>query len=439
MSFNARRRKNSWVLKMPPILPSLSAVCLSLLLTTPFGWSVLLKFGGNYYPEVLLIVACAFAVAVQKFYADELFAFFRSSKVYIWGVICALLLFEGVLMHGNFFAAYSDFRATLLLGIFYCVAQKCGKENPRLIDFLIVFSVSSIVGNLIYYLFFKSEEYGVVKKAFPVLMFVAAIYLTTKYRNPLYSFAVILAGSSICVMSLFRTNLAVMVIMILYYLIFALFTLANRSRRGVNYKTLIQYGLVIATLFLFFPALYSVGYEYLASDPTRYNQTIYKLQILVDNIRTGHSDDPIRAQYPQYIMKNIYYFLMPGGFGQSVLSTHWRSFWMNPRDEIFGSSLDGGYVYLAAHFGIIITCLLLFYLIFRFVKSSLNESLVEVSRRVICLAAALVYFATFGGNSFAQIGMAIGTGLLLGLMMRSDPKSLHKDGRTLSLNLSARR
>jgi hypothetical protein len=402
-----------------------NAALIAILLTSPFGWSVLLNFGGRYFPEAGLVLLFVVNIALDSRFIITLGGFLAKKPVLAWISLCGLLLLAGCVFHRQFFASYGDFRSSLILGLTFFLAKEATRDSEtsgRFVKFLALTCTLSILANAVYYSGFSTISS--VKQMVPTGIILLGIFLSLKYSSLLTTALVILISAYLLVTSSYRSNFVVVIFIMTAYLLASLQPISQRRIGATRMLDRLMLLAGVAGIITALPVLISTATNYLRSDPSRYYQSVVKVQQLQDALRAGrlYQADPTRAAYPGYVSDHFAEFLLPSGFGHEAIIYKWRSMWTPANEAMaFGNSVDGAHLFLAAHFGLALGLFLFIAVFWQVGWAALRTPLSEFFVRVLLLAAFGVFFVTFGGHMFAQMGVAIGSGLFLGVMS-ADPR-----------------
>jgi hypothetical protein len=315
----------------------------------------------------------------------------------------------GFFIHGDISASYSDFRTLFAVGASYIIIGHSDMDNSR--SHWIYFLIFSLVCNAVSLSVLPSNIL-IAKFSFPILCIVALVYLCApraRYLSLALGFAL---GLYLTVSSFYRQNFLVIALcgagMVLGILV-------ARDRRG-------RPQLIPALVFLaaasvssvFLPSLAARLSVFFRSNEARYIQIISKSRELFAALAGyggSNTGDQIRVGYLSFIADNAGYFLLPGGLGQKVISGRWRSLWMDPSDIMVGSSLDGGHLFMAAHFGLILSICFVFWFIRKYL---INLRKLTISELAFHGSLSIASFVSFIGSSpFSQMSFAIAFGMCL--------------------------
>ncbi len=379
---------------------------------SPLGWRKFLFFGGNYYPEVFF-VALAFAAAVID--PAKTVHFFTRKFILISAAIAFALLFLGFAMHGNFIAAWSDFRCIIALAVAaYFVKTYSDEKSDR---YILVALISSLIGFLISSRLNLQIMDSSMKMAFAILAVVGSVYICSRRSWYIGMLAAISIGAILAVESFFRQNYLIMLLCVLS----AAFSItANPRLRLINRLYISGVGIAAAT-FISYLEKYVSAYvlTYFQSSDSRYIHSIGKTrEVLAMLSGSGNASqgDAIRLSYFQMIGDNTAEFLLPGGLGQSVLINKWRSLWMPPQETIIGSSLDGGHLYMSAHMGLILSGAIVILLARKWISALASLSIGQLPVFLLSSISVLVFFLF--SSPFSQMSLAISFGACVGLLLR---------------------
>lgn len=395
-------------------LGTFNAVVVGLLLMSPFGWAMFLKVGANYFPEIAIALIMGVGLRTSPQFARDVVAFFQSPFVQAWTVGAAALFMLGFLFTRDIFAAYSDFRVCLLLG--YAISF-VARAKTRIIETHVqVALVVSLVATAVYYTFI-GRGFS-VKQPFCVTGLLAAVYIAARYRGMLTATALATLGLYMIITSSYRSNFIVGILLVLIFIWMGLFPI---SEGGIAKKLSDRLNFVLAAIAAQVAAPFGIAYflEFVRSNPSRYHQTVYKTTEALNALKSGRADqvDSLRASYIPFIQDNFSAFILPSGLGYKGWNNNWHSMWMPPGSGMFGSSIDGGHLYMALHLGIGLSCVLVALLGLRWFRALFARPS-EIVPRLGIIACIGVFMSAFGGQMFTQVGFGLASGILFGLLCR---------------------
>ncbi|MCK1294842.1 hypothetical protein [Bradyrhizobium sp. 30] len=397
------------------------ALCLfiSAFAFSPFGWSLALNPGGNFVPEpVFLVMFCATFTRTRS---GQIFRrAFRSTAFRSWAILSFILALIGVSVHQDVIAAYSDFRCLVLLGFSYAIATDTDPSTKQISQtWLILMCAAVILLNAIGY-FLVPVETTSVKFQYPlgalIYLFVYCVLLRPSY---MYAGLVIGCAVFIALTGFYRTNFAVL---FAFCLIFVIAFVLRKINSPFKLLLISVIGVPIFILALLnYEFVSQEMYNFLSATPSRYAQTIYKWNQMVQYFDTGHlsEGDEVRSLYFPYIADHTLDFFLPGGLGQKVLIDNWGSLWSPEQERMgVGSSKDGGHLFLAAHFGLVLGAAIIANFSQKLWSSyRMLASMADKAVFGILSGALALYFLTMG-MMFNQTAAAFGFGACLGLMTR---------------------
>lgn len=383
----------------------------SALLMSPLGWRAYLLVGGVYVPEFFAIPAALVCLTLgHNPVSDAL----RSRAFTWWAAFCGALMLLGFLLHGDILAAYSDFRCLLALGIAYIGIRK-HNDLESVKPYVAYFMLLSLFFNAAALSLLPADLTN-AKYSFPVLCLVIAIYVCGTRGWYLVLAACFSIGAYLTVHSFYRQNFAILAICGLAILA-SLF--GNQDRYGRRrYGTAMLFFLGLLASLTYLPIVVAEASVFFRSNEARYIQIIGKSRELfaaLSGSGTNNTGDATRIYYLQFIWDHLIYFIPPSGLGQKVLVNQWRSLWMSPSESMIGSSLDGGHLFMAAHFGLIIT-MIMATTVARQYSNALRSTPLE-RRPMLVLLGIATLFAFVGSSPFSQMSFASAFGLCLGFLL----------------------
>jgi hypothetical protein len=392
---------------------SLATIALvAALLMSPFGWRKYLVFGGIYVPEILAIPLLLIFFPQKN---NPISKTLRSKDFLLATAALAFLMMLGFMFHGDFVAAYSDFRClvamafSMILIIRNPMTDQLSKNIAILLFLTLALNAASYVA--------LPALVTTAKFSFPILALLALTYICGSRGWYILMGLGYAVGCYLAVNSFFRQNLAIVALTGIA-MIASLFVERKESGAKSHISALTFLGALLAGLSLI-PLFVEKLSIYFRSSESRYIQTIGKTREMLAFLSgngAATSGDSARLAYFKTIGEHFVAFMPPGGLGQKALINQWRSFWMEPSEAIIGSSLDGGHLFIAAHFGLAIGTVLLFWTIARWSKAATSISLRSIPFYLIISAGLILSF--FASSPFSQISFAVSFGICLGLLLK---------------------
>lgn len=403
------------------------------LLLSPFGEHFLLQFQGRYFFEVGFMAVVLMLLFRRTSLILELKRILLQQSFIIALLISLLLL--GIFVHGDVLSAYSDFRAIfiLLVSFQYFVSSKKSLEQEKC--FLYVIALFSMLFYISF--FYTGLSVGVSsKEIYPFLAIPLMLYLSTTQKWPFYLFIAVLLGAIIALRSFYRSNWIIYGFSIFLFVpAIVLFQFSERK----FFKVILTCLWVCALVFIGIEYFNDI-IGYLSSTEGRYIQSIVKWNELVDFLigRARLSDsDYLRYCYYVFIIKYWHTLLLPSGLGFDHLIYNVHSIFS---PSIPGNTIDSAFLFMAIHFGLILSAILFVKLSIHFLKRLLSSS---SAIEFVCIAGAVtsqLMYATITGVMFVNITIGFFTGGFLGIVLNPNDqwswrcRSEGKDNRNMRLN-----
>ena len=401
------------------------------ILLSPFGEHFLLKVNGRYVAEVGIIAVGFLLLFRWPSIIQKLKNIILKPINLPINLILIFLLILGTFAQGDFFSSYSDFRATFIMVVTYqyFVSSKTTLEQNK--RFLYIVSLFAL---LLYICAFYIGIVGGIstKEIYPVLAVPLMMYLSSSNKWSFYLFIVaILIGFMISLRGFYRSNWIIYFFSILTFLPAIL--LSQDAIRNVA-------KLVLASLWIAVFAFLLIKYsyyitDYLFSTESRYIQIVSKSQGLLDFVfgrrRMIESD---YSRYYSYLFVARYWwqFLFPSGLGHDYLifnvhSLFSKSFW--------GNTVDSAFIYLAVHFGLILSAIMLARLSINLLKKLISSSSPLGFSCVVISVTILLMYGSICGSMFVNISMGFFAGSFAGIVLNPNDqwrcRSEGKDNKNL--------
>lgn len=388
--------------------------CLAL---SPIGWSYLLVVNGAFVPEAVYVLVFCY---VYIFHRNILSFVLKDRNSLTWIVLCFFLLVLGLFFTEDFAGAYSDFRVVILVGICFFLIRDWNGDECNLYRYLMWLSLFSLAFHFVgYFLLERTGPKFNIATPMMILLVYTSLMMKTNLRFFLVSLLIFIS-----IVSGFRSNIAISMMLLFLVVLGSIFS----SNSGIRITLKVCFFSCIAVVFsTYFYNVLDVIYYLIPEDSVIYHQVIYKSELLIESmIDGGEILDEERSLYFPFIFEYFPYFLFPGGFGHDYLILNWRSFWMPPSVSIPGNSIDTGFGFLAAHFGILISLYIFWSLIRSLLSSFKFYDIYNLLVYVTVVSCLVFYFSVFGGHAFTQLAHGVGFGIVLGLLARCPRINIYK-------------
>jgi hypothetical protein len=375
----------------------------TLLLLSPIGSNELLVIRGFFIPELGLLLIAPLAIFGYKLPRIFLRYSINTSRRLLMVFAILLLFIIGTINSGDIVRSYSVTRAfvSFILGIYLVnfLYRYFDKKHAQFAVMTLVFF--ALFSALIYFSFISSGP----KSAYSLPLILIFAYLTSLTRNFFLLFISITLISYMVITSGFRAYLLYGFIILCTLILTLISKSLVLNSRGLRAR---KDTLVILFLVILIPLLFQVSwpyiYNWIASDPSRYHQIIFKSSQLFSFLAGGEAGSSIATRMSSFnfMIENWQEFLFPRGFLDFVnngVSVH--------RDSIFG--------YLVYTFGFIISFFIVIFiywrLFFNVVRSNGDKGM-----RLAIIACLTVMFFTFG-LVLTVIGQSFFFGMLISMQM----------------------
>ena len=411
------------------ILATVAALALS-----PIGWNKVLKVGGNFYPEPALLILVIFAMFSRSEDAELLRRAARS-PLFLWSAIGLFALAAiGFFFHFQLAAVYSDFRPCVLLAYTLSIFAvepinlklSAGKMAFWINFYMIVFN---IVGNFLF-----PSETDSVKVVYPILSSIYCVSFCVRYKkvviNDLFLYCSALLGCIMALLSFYRAFYLCAIISTFVAFLYAIGSIVMPGRTLANRisGTLV----IISAIFMLSSGFITTRvYAYLSSSESRYIQSVGKMNDILAALGGEDStgSEEIRGMYYTYMWNHMSEFMLPSGLGQKAVEGNWRSQWnadSRDSDILKGatfSSKDGGLIYMATQFGVIISVIVIVICSFMIFSSDREYRWGEIPgyrkdrlfRFLLFIPIIFIYLLT--GAMFVQVAFSISFACCLGLFI----------------------
>ncbi len=418
-----------------PLMDRFATILIALLIFSPFGWRSLLKFGGNFYPEPILLLICIFGQFGPRYWRRAIRALALTRAFWIWSGVSFLLFGLGAIALEDPIAAYSDFRCIIIIGGAYCMVAKTQFSRLECLSISVNLAVFSIIFSIFAYIIYPPDVTS-SKFSYPVLsvLFLLVVW-GVPFRSPIKLILVTLSMAFMALTGFYRVNY-VMAALVLSAVLLLLVTGARNGALGtrLNSAVILLSSFVFPTIF--FTVLSDFIFDYLSADPSRYAQSIGKMENVLLYFQSGEvgGGDDVRLQYFVYITDHLSEFMLPTGFGSKAMLFNYGPAWAHVHLMI-GSPLDGTHLFLLAHFGLVLSLILVVYVLLHIVRGLGGLYALD---KIVCglmLVAFLVY-ALATGAIFTEAHLALSAGLFLGILSRP---LYRRDSRKLSHAVRSKR
>ncbi len=385
-------------------------------LFSPLGW-VLLTFGGNLYIEpAALAVLGMLLVSRSPALAYLNFLLLRTKFVPVAALLMMLFLI-GVAWSGDLVACYGDLRATLVLSAgFFLVATRNRRVRVNAIVAMFILNLLSVATSIVFYRYVWSDDVA-VKNTYAFSSMIFIFCLMTRGTSVVWYAAALLVAGYICITGFYRQYYLYTALAAVDFIVFALASLLLAGRSVGRYA--LTFGALALALALLFPTVLTFTGGYLSADETRSVQSIEKFGNILTYIQTGElgGGDETRALYMTFIAANLPAFLLPSGLGSRLLIDNWGSRWSSARITIpDANSIDGGHLFLSAHFGLLIGLALSMCVVVLAVRAVWAERSMRAACSHLIYLFCTISFFSLTGAMFTTLNFAVSFGELVGLL-----------------------
>lgn len=434
MQINRNRSPRMENILIPLIFSHVIIATNAALIFSPLGWSSLLNFQGNFYPEPIFLISGIIVVFSSHRYALVVRSACFSLTFLSTFIGLLLLLLIGFIFHHNLLAAYSDFRPCILLAFgfsIFTVEPIELKIDAGKLAFWFNFYImlSNIFSNV-----FLPETSSSIKVVYPILSSVYCVFFCLRYKkiamNDYMLYLSVACGCFMAISSFYRAFYfcALVILIISFIHSIASIVLPNRPVNSRVAGILLLSSAILAMSAGDF--ISSRVYNYLTSSEDRYIQSVGKMNDIIATLggESSPGTETTRGMYYSYIWNHFAEFMLPSGLGQKAIEGNWRSQWIPDsqnsdvlRGDTF-SSKDGGAVYMATQFGIVISTFLFLYYITSTLKADVKLrwfefpgfSYMRVTRLFLIIPVLFLFIIT--GAMFVQIAFSFTFGCCLGLI-----------------------
>ncbi len=383
------------------------------------GSQYLLNFGGNFFPEFLILPWLILSVLILSPKTKKLGRF-------IWNKTFLMLIFSvfAITLIGLFreeadiLNYYARTRALLLFLIVAYAGYYAQKHNDheRYLEILFWISLSAVLLNFGNTIISTISIGNSVKSPFSIFAYLIVIGFLVRKNNMLGAliFVFLLVINSF--LSFFRQNYILAILVVLYFL----FILIKSTSSSIKQKLIVVNTIAIVIVFIAFSSfnIEAMLMDFLNSSESRYIQSIGKLNEMMNSIegsQLGESEN-IRLLGIEYMISNLNYYFLPNGLvNDSVFEIY--SIWGGEAHNIVGVSIvrDSMFAYFVICFGYIIVIPIMIFgmvLTIRFLFGSGNK---EARKRVILFSTIFWFMFFMDGASITQFEKAFFTGAIIPL------------------------
>jgi hypothetical protein len=374
-------------------------VCASAVIFSPLGSNFILVINGMFIPEIFVISVILYYLVFQNTTEFRYFISFYLRNVYflIFIGLGVLLFFIGVINQDDFKEPYGLFRSYFFcvfgyyLMSYICINRKSNNARYFLYTMIFVSTISSIA-----FFMFINESSSKSAYSIPMIM-LFGIFIVFDKNVKIMMLGVVIT-LFIALTSSFRTYWIIVSLIYLSIFINQISLVFNLNNKNLNDK--IKYVMLMfflpIILFSIYQFFFDDIYNWLASDSSRYHQTIYKTEELINtvlyNAEIGESESN-RLYMIDYFSKNWSDFIFPKGFFDRPEKIGYY----------YGNASpirDGIYLYQSVIFGVIISLALNVIFIFRVLSSWLHAIPVN---RLIYSITIVNFFIMYALNGSVMI------------------------------------
>lgn len=397
-----------------------------MLLGIPFsflGSTLLLKFGGNFYPEPFLLLWIVFSYFFFKQRFIEVSSFIYNPILFC-SIFLILLMVSTIGLYrwdADVFDYYARLRAFLIFSIAVYIGYyaQSSRNYELYLELLFWLCAGSVLLNFVYILLANfTNIYSYLtsaKNTFAVLANIIAITLLLRKGNLNIAFIFVLILIISAGLSFFRQFYFVALLATLYFLCYALWLSKVALSRKVLLVTLV---VILLSLALIFSAQISeVLMLFFSSSESRYIHSIGKLNDLLSMLQGGggSTSENVRAESLEYMLSNINYYLLPNGLINSS-SFYIYSIWGGEPYYIEGVTItnDSVFAYVVVLFGALIV--MLFFMVGLFLAvNGLSRAVLEEKMSILFYFILFWFLFFIDGSLIGQFEKALFTGAIVTL------------------------
>lgn len=413
----------------------LLCIITSALVLSPLGSNYLLVIGGSFFPEIGIAGVYVLHIILLRKKRN-----ISSYRAFIFYSILAIILcligdFLSFLLNDvSIIEIYAISGAIIFLFLGYSIFMSCRDASLRnLGSLLFVLSISSLFFAFIYNVAIVEQA---PKRSYSIFaMATASMFIA--FRGSLMQKVVwIVALFAMAVHSSFRAYIvyaAILAAMIILKSALDIFQYKSGSW-VFSVKQLSQLSVFLLVFLVGTPLFISAAYEWIMQDQSRYHQIIYKFQEQYGEYRDGNVDgdlDP-RIAMNQFLVKNYEDYILPNEFfSRNVYSLH--SAWGGESISFEASSptRDGGFIFLTASFGLLVSIPLTFIMVVKIFLSRMKNDFKDLFARALISIVLFGYYFT-SGAMFLIIDFAFYFGFLLAVVSSARPLSCFNSIRRAS-------
>jgi len=385
-----------------------------------FGSAYVLKFGGNFYPEIFILAWLGLSFLFFNSRFVEINGFAKKRSFYLLLILFLMLSMLGLFRDdADVLEYYARLRAFLLFVVAAYIgyyAQKSDKYDLYL-ELLLWLCLGVILFNFFHMILVSYvQAYSVsssIKITFSILAYAIVIDILSKKGDNFFAFVLVLFLIVSSSLSFFRQFYFVSFLITLYFIVVVLMTDRNTKRKKIFISAI---GLVLILLMASMSGLVWGGLiEFLSSSEGRYIHSIGKLNDLLSLFEGGEvsESEGNRLMGFQYLFTHFAAYALPNGLVNDKFFIMYST-WGGEGFKIDGVSIirDSMFAYFVVLFGFYFLLLFILFGLYLTFMSLVNSSIVENS-------SVLLFFMLFwllffiDGTLVTQFEKALFTGAVV--------------------------
>ncbi len=385
----------------------------SVLILSPMGSNKLLVFSGVFVVEIVLFPIILIAYSHFNSVKMGISSLFYSGQLFIVLLCTLALFFVGGISGDSITGSYSMARSMMFFFIgwwFVSVGMKVTGKH-KLLYLLAIIIVLSVLSSVYYY---EVDSPG-IKSPYSLSVLCLLALLAVEFKNKKFLFFVIFTVGLLSVKSSFRSYWLALIFLYsgLFYTYFRDIFILSGTRVVLNSNKILQLSALIIVCTLLSTLLASHIYEWIASDPSRYHQIIYKSQELFNTVIYGDtlgSSEAERLGQLSFLLVNWGSFILPGGFqnGSSLFTMHDSS-----------PVKDSVYMYLSVVLGMVLAIPSICYVILR-LAIGYNNTIQPLRPLFLSIIFIIVIIFFTQGAVLMKVSDAFYLGTLLAYLTRRE-------------------
>lgn len=379
-----------------------------------------LTFGNNYIPEIFLFLWLFFAFILSSSIRNFSLLII-SSKLFLisFSILIFISLFSFFREDFDPITFYGRFRALLACLIGYVIVRFCSKRNwgENLSNNLILFLSSACIMYFISSIISSNSDN--TKISISMICFSTVIYLFSE-KNKLFPALIFsILACLVAYLSFFRQNYFIALLLIIFIFLNIIFKSIKFKEYSVYIGKSNFLSLLLLSFFLFVvTSISGYLYDYLASDESKYIQSIGKINDLSLALQNGGLDESgeLRVKSYLYLLDNLEFFLLPNGLINDNL-LYLKSIWGGGAVYL-GMSItrDSILAYLIVNFGFILAMLISIFIFIRLISLIVLDCK-TIFYKIMFIGPSILLVFFLDGATLTQLQKSLFFGLALGLCL----------------------